>query len=90
MHLLWDCDMHKRNRVISERKKLKGYNQDQDIQIYLNEDLTTRRAKLFAKVRALQKKIHFKQTWTYNGNIKVMLPNGIVKNIANENSIQVL
>ena len=45
-----------RNRVISERKKLKDYNQDQDTNIYLNEDLTTRRAKLFAKVRALQKR----------------------------------
>ena len=29
-------------------------NQDKDIKIYVNEDLTTRRAKLFAKVRSLQ------------------------------------
>ena len=62
-----------RNRVISERKKLKDYNQDQDIQIYLNEDLTTWRAKLFAKVRALQKKETFQTNldlqWEYQGNV---------------------
>ena len=79
-----------RNRVIRERKKLKGHNQDEDTRIYVNEDLTTRRAQLFAKVRALQKKRHFKQTWTYNGSVKVMLPNGEVKNIANETTIQAL
>ena len=61
-----------RNRVISERRKLKDYNQDQDINIYLNEDLTTRRVKLFAKVRALQKKETFQANldlqWEYQGN----------------------
>ena len=76
--------------MIRERTQLKDYNQDNDIKIYVNEDLTTRRAKLFAKVRSLQKKKHFKQAWTYNGNIKVMMPNGTIKNITNEASIQSL
>ena len=79
-----------RNRVIRERRQLKDYNQDNNIKIYVNEDLTTRRAKLFARVRSLQKKKHFKQAWTYNGNIKVMMPNGTIKNITNEASIQSL
>ena len=79
-----------RNRVISERKQLKDYNQDRDFKIYVNEDLTTRRAKLFAKMRTLQKKRLLKQAWTYNGNIKVMMPNGEIKNIANISSIQSL
>ena len=79
-----------RNRVISERKQLKDYNQDGDFKIYVNEDLTTRRAKLFAKMRTLQKKRLLKQAWTYNGNIKVMMPNGEIKNIANISSIQSL
>ena len=79
-----------RNRVISERKQLKDYNQDRDFKIYVDEDLTTRRAKLFAKMRTLQKKRLLKQAWTYNGNIKVMMPNGEIKNIANLSSIQSL
>ena len=76
--------------MISERKQLKDYNQDRDFKIYVNEDLTTRRAKLFAKMRTLQKKRLLKQAWTYNGNIKVMMPNGEIKNIANISSIQSL
>ena len=36
------------NWVIREWKELKVYNEDRDIKIYVNEDLTTRRAKLFA------------------------------------------
>ena len=38
-----------RNWVTRERKELKVYNEDRDIKIYVNEDLTTQRAKLFAK-----------------------------------------
>ena len=45
-----------RNRVISEWKKLKDYNQDQAIKVYLNEDLMTQRPGLFVKARALQKR----------------------------------
>ena len=65
-------------------------NQDRDFKIYVNEDLTTRRAILFAKMRTLQKKRLLKQAWTYNGNIKVMMPNGEIKNISNISSIQSL
>ena len=79
-----------RNRVIRARKELKVYNEDRDIKIYVNEDLTTRRAKLFAKMRTLQKKRLLKQAWTYNGNIKVMMTNGEIKNITNESSIKSL
>ena len=79
-----------RNRVIRERKERKVYNEDRDIKIYVNEDLTTRRAKLFAKMRTLQRKRLLKQAWPYNGNIKVMMTNGEIKNIINESSIQSL
>ena len=72
-----------RDRVIRERKKLKDFNEDRPVNIYINEDLTTRRAKLFATVRSLQKRKYFKQAWTYNGNIRVMMPDGVVKPISN-------
>ena len=77
-----------RNRVIRERKELKVYNKDWDTKIYVNEDLTTRLTKLFAKMRTLQKKRLLKQAWTYKGNIKIMMPNGEIKNITNESNIQ--
>ena len=41
--------------------------------MYINEDLTSTRARLFSTVRTLQKKRHFDQAWTYNGNVKVKL-----------------
>ena len=81
---------HDRDRVIKERKKLKLYNETRSIKTYINEDLTTRRAKLFAAVRSLQKKKLFKQAWTYNGNIKVTMPNGEVKSINNAQDVHTL
>ena len=81
---------HDRDRVIKERKKLKLYNETRPIKTYINEDLTTRRARLFAAVRSLQKKKLFKQAWTYNGNIKVTMLNGEVKSINNAQDIHTL
>ena len=51
VHFLWRTD---RYQVIW--KELQVYNKDCDIKIYVNEDPTTRHAKLFAKMRTLQKK----------------------------------
>ena len=58
-------------RVISNRKKLRPINDTKDIKVYINEDLTTARAKLFSTVRLLFRHKHFTQVWTYNGCIKV-------------------
>ena len=58
-------------RVIADRKRLKKYNEENNIKIYINDDLTTYRAKLFGLVRKLLKNNHFSQRWTYNGNIRV-------------------
>ena len=77
-----------RYRVISERKKLNNYNEDKQIKVYINEDLTTTRAQLFAKVRKLQKNQFFKQVWTFNGNIKVTDLQGHVKSINNLDDAQ--
>ena len=78
-----------RDRVIRERKKLKDMNTDTS-KVYINEDLTTRRAKIFSMARSLQKRKLFKQTWTYNGSIKVMMPNGDIKTASNLNDLQAL
>ena len=47
---------HERFRVISNRKQLKDYNVTNDSKIFINEDLTVMRAKLFSTVRTLHKK----------------------------------
>ena len=77
-----------RYRVISERKKLKNYNEDKQIKVYINEDLTTTKAQLFAKVRKLHKNQFFKQVWTFNGNVKVTDLQGHVKSINNLDDAQ--
>ena len=70
-----------RFRILSNRKLLKEFNKDRNIKIYINEDLTKYRAQLFKTVRNLQYRKHFKQAWTYNGNIKVTTQQGEVKSI---------
>ena len=77
-----------RYRVISERKTLKKYNEDNRKKIYINEDLTTYRARLFKTTRSLQARKYFKQAWTYNGNIKVTTQNGVVKPISTIDDIK--
>ena len=72
----------------SQKKKLKNYNEDKQIKVYINEDLTATRAQLFAKVRKLQKNQFFKQVWTFNGNIKVTDLQGHVKSITNIEDVQ--
>ena len=79
-----------RFRVISSRTNLKQYNEDKEHKIYINEDLTAFRAKLFMTIRRLQKKKLFDQTWTYNGNIKVKTRNGEVKSIFSYDDIKKL
>ena len=79
-----------RYRVISERRTLKKYNEDNPKEIYINEDLTTYRARLFKTTRSLQARKNFKQAWTYNGNIKVTTQNGVVKPISTIDDIKAL
>lgn len=80
-----------RDRVIRMRKKLREMDGNHDTaSIYINEDLTKQRAKLFSLTRSLQKNKHFKQTWTFNGNVKVMMQNGDIKSVSNVTDIQEL
>lgn len=79
-----------RNRVISQRRLLNEYNDNHDIKLYINEDLTTYRAKLFGLVRKLQKRSLFSQCWTFNGNIKVKDTNGNIKSVPSFEAIKEL
>ena len=60
------------------------YNEDNLEIIYINENLTTYRARLFKTTRNLQAKKYFKQAWRYNDNIKVTTENGVVKPISDD------
>ena len=60
-----------RDRVLKERKELKKFNEDKLVKIYISEDLTTPRARLFAVARTHQKNGRLQQVCTFNGNIKV-------------------
>ena len=79
-----------RDWVIRECKNLKDMNTDETSKVYINEDLPTRRAKIFSMARSLQKRKLFKQTWTYNGSIEVMMPNGDIKTASNLKDLQAL
>ena len=72
-----------RDRVLKNRKNLKAFNNDRPIKIYMYEDLTTQRAKLFSVGRSLLKDKHIEQVWTFNGNIKIKTLSGHVKSIQN-------
>ena len=76
-----------RDRVLKERKELKKFNEDKLVKIYINEDLTTTRARLFAAARNHQKNGRLQQVWTFNGNIKVKTLTGVVRNIKYLNDI---
>ena len=77
-----------RFHVISNRRHMKDYNDENSTRIYINEDLTASRAKLFSTVRQLQKKKYFNQAWTYNGTIRVKDMQGMVKIISNTDDIK--
>ena len=44
-----------RRPKLASGKNLKSYNEEQDFKVYINEELTAARAKLFFTVRKLQK-----------------------------------
>ena len=77
-----------RDRVLKNRKHLKAVNIGKPVKIYINEDLTTQRAKLFSVGRSLLKDKHIEQVWTFNGNIKIKTLSGHVKSIQNINDFK--
>ena len=77
-----------RSLTWKNRKHLKAVNIGKPVKIYINEDLTTQRAKLFSVGRSLLKDKHIEQVWTFNDNIKIKTLSGHVKSIQNMNDFK--
>ena len=61
-----------RDAVYRARSGLKVYNsQNRDAPVFVNDDLTNRRAKLAFDCRKLKKEKKIADTWTYNGKVVV-------------------
>lgn len=60
-----------RDRVIRARKHLKSLHRDGQAPIFMNEDLTKRRAHLAYLARGLKKEKRVLDTWTWDGLIRV-------------------
>ena len=62
-----------RDSVYRARGSLKGYNdgKEQHTRIFINEDLTARRATIAFKTREQKKQRKIQDCWTYSGRILV-------------------
>ena len=68
-----------RDTVFKERFQLKHYNSlHRDDMVFVNEDLTPRRAALAAQTCDLKKRKVISDCWTYNGNIMIRDPANLV------------
>ena len=71
-----------RDDVYRSRTKLKNHNQHhRDEQVYINEDLTSKRAALAYKARSLKKENKINDCWTYTGRVLVKTNTGMIKEI---------
>ena len=71
-----------RDDVYRSRTKLKNHNQHhRDEQVYINEDLTSKRASLAYKARSLKNENKINDCWTYTGKVFVKTNAGIIKEI---------
>ena len=71
-----------RDDVYRSRTKLKNHNQHhRDEQVYINEDLTSKRASLAYKARSLKKENKINDCWTYTGKVFVKTNAGMIKEI---------
>ena len=71
-----------RDDVYRSRTKLKNHNQHhRDEQVYINEDLTSKRASLAYKARSLKKENKINDCWTYTGKVLVKTNAGMIKEI---------
>ena len=74
-----------RDGVIRARRRLR--NNDSTEQIYVNDDLTQRRAALAAATRQMKKTHKINDCWTYNGKIVIKTLTNIIKVINTEAEI---
>ena len=60
-----------RDHVIRARSNLKDHNKDNDSPIYINEDLTKRKADLFYRARQFKNEKLILDIWTWDGLVRV-------------------
>ena len=78
---------YQRNTMFKRKRALQQQNQ----QVYINEDLTTRRSHLFFQARKLRKQQKLFGAWTQAGNILVKLkPNSTPKAVNNLEEINLI
>jgi exosome complex exonuclease DIS3/RRP44 len=75
-----------RDGVIRARRRLRNTNGSTE-QIYVNEDLTQRRAAFAGATRQMKKNHRINDCWTYNGKIVVKTLTNIIKVINTEAEI---
>ena len=71
-----------RDEVFKARAQLKRHNSiDKDKAIFINEDLTTKRASLAYKTRLLKREKTIADCWTYSGRVLIKTINGVIKEV---------
>lgn len=75
-----------RDRIYKSRSKLRHSTKE----IYINEDLTQRRAALLWKIRGLKKSKRIIDGWSYDGKVSIKLLNGSIKGIIDEDQLNSL
>ena len=73
---------HVRDVVIRARRRLRESGDGPTV--YVNEDLTCRRAALAKKTRQLKKSRKINDCWTFNGKVIVKTIDGVVKEIRSD------
>ena len=73
---------HVRDVVIRTRRRLRESGDGPTV--YVNEDLTRRRAALAKKTRQLKKSRKINDCWTFNGKVVVKTIDGVVKEIRSD------
>ena len=69
-----------RDDVYRSRTKLMNHSQHhRDEQVYINEDITSKRASLAYKDRSLKKENKINDCWTYTGRVLVKTNAGMIK-----------
>ena len=77
-----------KQRVYAQSKSLKVKDGQKKDSIFINEDLTRRRATLFWKAGKLKNEKRLDGCWTYNGTLMILDKNNKVLSISDESDLQ--
>ena len=78
-----------RDEVYRARTRLKQHNtHHKDAMIFINDDLTARRAKLAFDTRMLKREKKISDCWTSYGNVMLKTTTGLVKEVKSQTDLQ--